>query len=43
MTQIADEHGFCPRFIDLFLFAKQGKQTKETGKNDVRHCVDVIL
>jgi hypothetical protein len=31
MAQITGEHGSCPCFIYLFLFAKQGKQTKKTG------------
>ena len=30
-TQIADEHVFCPLFVYLLFFAKEGKQANKAG------------
>ena len=43
VTQVIHKHVLCPCLIHLFLFAEQGKQAQETGKNDVRHRAVVIL
>ena len=31
MAQVADQHGFCPCLVYLFLLAKQSEQAKKTG------------
>ena len=43
VAQIAHEHTLCPCFVNILLFAEQGKKTQKGGEYNISHLVCIGL